>query len=125
MRLALIIITLLIILPTNNVLGMETHSVHIEWDFDHNSVPISKKLTAYRLYKDGVKVCQFDYPHDFEGDCEFISHSGLYNFNLTAVFDDKTESLRSDPFPFLLSDKELPKKVQWLITVLSLLLLED
>ena len=122
MRFILIIITLLTILPTSNVVGMENHSIHIEWNFDHNSVPIDIELTAYRLYKDGVKVCQFDYPHDFKGDCEFASNNGYFDFTLTAVFDNTIESPKSAPFTFLLGGRKISEKVQIPIAVLNLLL---
>ncbi|MBN4071644.1 hypothetical protein JYT30_00615 [Desulfotalea psychrophila] len=101
---------------------METHSIHLKWDFDHNSVPLDAELTAYRLYKDGIKVCQFDYPYDFEGNCEFVSDNGYFNFTLTAVFDNKLESQKSAPFRLLLGKEEVPRTSMIPVAVLSLLL---
>ena len=88
---------------------MSTHSIHIEWDYDQYSAPVDSELAAYRLYKEGVKACQFDYPYDFAGDCTFASNDGLFNFTLTAIFEDGSESPHSAPFPFLLGSIEAPK----------------
>ncbi len=126
MRLLLIITALFITLSANNAFGMvPTHSIHIEWNFEHNSLSADKELTAYRLYKSGTRVCQFDSPYDYEGDCEFTSNNGLFYFSLTAVFEDGTETRKSAAFPFYLGSKETPAKVQGLPTVLGLLLLND
>ena len=94
--------TLLVLLPVGNVLAMPTHSIHLEWDFDQYSAPVDSELSAYRLYKDGVKTCQFDFPYDYAGDCNFTSNNGLFTFTLTAIFEDGTESPHSAPFPFQL-----------------------
>lgn len=92
----------LIILHAGSASAMATHSVHIEWDYDPYTAPVNEELSSYRLYKEGVQVCQFDTPYAYEGDCEFMSDSGLYNFSLTAVFADGTESPLSTAIPFLL-----------------------
>jgi len=93
---------LMIFLPASNLLAMVSHSIHIEWDFESQDIPDDLELSAYRLYQEGNQVCQFDSPYDFEGDCEFQSNDGRYNFTMTAVFDDGSESPGSAPFPFLL-----------------------
>lgn len=98
--------TLLIVLPASNVLALTSHSIHIEWDYESYLAPIDAELSAYRLYKEGMQVCQFNYPYDFEGDCDFESDNGLFDFTLTAVYDDGTESPHSAPFPFLLGPKK-------------------
>ena len=112
--------TLLILLPAGNILAMSTHSIHLEWDYDQYSSSVDSELSAYRLYKDGVKTCQFDYPYDFAGDCNFASNNGLFNFTLTAVFEDGTESPQSAPFPFRLGPNTPNTKA--LPAVFSLLL---
>ncbi|HIP39357.1 MAG TPA: hypothetical protein EYG88_08280 [Desulfocapsa sulfexigens] len=96
------------------------HSIHIEWDYDQSSAPTGLELESYRLYKDGVQICEFDRPYDFEGDCVFVSDNGLYNFNLTAVFNDGSESPLSEAFPFLLGPKKANTGV--ILAVLGLLL---
>jgi len=113
--------TLMIVLPANNLLATEPQSIHIEWDFDSQGIPDGLELSAYRLYQEGNQVCQFDSPYDFAGDCEFQSNSGRYNFTLTAVFDDGSESPGSASFPFVLGtgSKMQPGA---LLAVLSLLL---
>lgn len=96
------------------------HSIHIEWDYDQSSIPENLELSAYRLYQEGIQVCQFDYPYNFEDNCEFQSENGTYNFTLTAVFDDGSESPESEPFPFLLGPKKANRGV--ILAVLGLLL---
>lgn len=96
------------------------HSIHIEWDYDQSSIPENLELSAYRLYKEGVQICQFDSPYDFAGDCEFTSENGVFNFNLSAVYDDGSESPLSAPFPFQLGRAKA--NTGTLIAVLGLLL---
>ena len=119
-RFLTLLTALLIILPANNLLAMVSHSIHIKWDYESQDVPDGLELSAYRLYQEGNQVCQFDSPYDFEGNCEFQSDNGRYNFTLTAVFDDGSESPGSAPFPFLLGiDNKAQASV---IAVLGLLL---
>ncbi len=116
-----VLTVLTIILPVSNLFAMVNHSIHIEWDYETYSAPENLELSAYRLYKEGVQVCQFDYPYDFAGDCEFQSENGRFNFTLTAVFDDGSESPSSTPFPFLLgTDRKAQTGV--MLAVLGLLL---
>jgi hypothetical protein len=110
-----------IILPASNCFATVNHSIHIEWDYETYLAPEGLELTAYRLYKEGVEVCQFDYPDDFAGDCEFQSENGRFNFTLTAVFDDGSESPESAPFPFLLGT-DRGAQTGALLAVLGLLL---
>lgn len=98
----IILTTLLIFLSAGNLSAATAHSIHIEWNYDQYSAPIDSELSAYRLYKNGIKVCQFDYPYDYAGNCKIISEDGLFKFTLTAVFEDGTESPHSAPFPFFL-----------------------
>jgi hypothetical protein len=109
MRLLILITTVLIILPASNVQGMATHSIHIEWTYALYPVPTDVALSAYHLYKDGTKVCQFDTPYTLKGDCEFASNNGLFTFTLTAVFEDGTVNPRSAPFPFFLGNSGATK----------------
>ncbi len=113
---------LLITLHTGNLMAMVNHSIHIEWDYDFYSVPVEAEISAYRLYKEGVQICEFDTPYEFEGDCEFTSDNGLYDFNLTAVFEDGSESPSSAPFPFLLGTEEPKPNMRVILAVLKILL---
>ena len=109
-----------IILPVSNCFAIVNHSIHIEWDYETYLVPEGLELTGYRLYKEGAEVCQLDYPSDFAGNCEFQSENGQFNFTLTAVFDDGSESPSSVPFPYFLGPKEANAGV--ILAVLGLLL---
>ncbi len=112
----------MIVLHAGSLMAMVNHSIHIEWDYEAYSAPIEAELSGYRLYKEGVQICQFDRPYDFEGDCEFTSDNGLYNFNLTAIFDDGSESPPSAPFPFLLGTEKPRPNVKVILAVLKILL---
>jgi len=120
-RFLALLTTLLIILPVSNVVAMTTHSIHLEWDYESYTAPVNAELSSYLLYKDGVKVCQFDSPYDFEGDCEILSENGVFDFTLSAVFDDGTESPQSAPFSFMLGSNR-NAQTGALIAVLGLLL---
>ena len=119
-RFAGILTFLMIILYAGISSAAVNHSIHIEWDYDLASIPENVELLSYRLYKEGQQICQFDNPYDYTGDCEFMSDNGLYNFNLTAVFDDGSESPLSAPFPFQLGQKKANTGA--LLAVLGLLL---
>lgn len=122
-RLYSIIIFLAVVFYAGFAFAAVNHSIHIEWDYDPYGGTTEAELESYRLYKNGVQICQFDTPYDYEGDCEFTSENGLFNFNLTAVFDDGSESPLSAPFPFQLGPTKANPGV--ILATLSLLLNKD
>lgn len=75
--------------------------LQINFSFDP---PEGKTIAAYRLYKDGHLVCEENTDEDNNLICEFESNAGTYNFTLSALYDDDTESGRSAPFPYSLYD---------------------
>ena len=59
-----------------------------------------RTLTGYRLYRDGQKVCETSDPTASQMTCQFMTEDGIYNFTLTALFSDGTESIPSPPYKF-------------------------
>ncbi|WP_457575203.1 PKD domain-containing protein [Desulfomarina sp.] len=84
-----------------------SHDIHIEWSFDDQSVE-GKTLVGYNLYKEGIKVCSDDSPADKKMDCVIVSEPGTYNFTLTALYSDYSESPHSPPYSFQLGTEQPP-----------------
>ena len=93
------------------VVCAKEYSIHIQFHYSTNAIP-GKQVFGYNLYKDGVEVCQTGYTdteiQDFE--CSFESPGGSFSFTLTALFDDRTESPHSAPFPLFLVDESMVVK---------------
>ena len=81
----------------------EIVNIHVEWSYDPQ-ITDECLLSGYSLYQEGVKVCTSDTPGDRAMDCSFVSQPGTYNFTLTALCDDGSESPHSEPFAFTLSE---------------------
>ena len=75
------------------------HTLDIEFTFPGPGDPNSQ-LLGYRLYKEGVQVCETDNPAATSITCDFSSEDGTYNFTLTAFYDGNLESPPSPEFPF-------------------------
>lgn len=76
---------------------------HIQINFSFNSQ--GKEVTSYRLYKEGELVCEDNTDDQNVLTCIFDSNAGKFDFTLTALYKDETESLHSPPFPFSLFDQ--------------------
>jgi PKD repeat protein len=78
-----------------------TQSIHVEWGYTPPSEPT---VTGFKLYQEGVFVCQIQDPNASAMDCEVTLTAATTNFTLTASFSDGTESPHSAPFPFTSAD---------------------
>lgn len=76
----------------------EVRSIHAEWD--SYTPPEERSLNGFKLYQEGVFVCQIDDPGATAMDCTVTLASDPTNFTLTAMFADGTESPHSAPFAF-------------------------
>jgi len=74
-----------------------THTLAIEYTF---SPPNIAGLThvGYLLYKDGQPVCETTETTATPFYCDVISEEGTFNFTLTALYSDDSESPHSAPF---------------------------
>ncbi len=77
-----------------------TQSIHVEWGYTPPSEPA---VTGFKLYQEGIFVCQTNDPAATAMDCQVTLTSETTNFTLTATFSDNTESPHSAPFAFSLN----------------------
>lgn len=82
--------------------GAAERNLAIDFSFDA-PVDSTKQLLGYRLYKEGVQVCTANQPSIAKMDCALLTEDGTFNFTLTAYYDDKSESLPSPSYPFVVS----------------------
>lgn len=82
----------------------------IEFSFDSYSVS-DKSLLGYRLYIDGVQACEKMQVDGQTITCSIDIEDGTYQFTLSALYSDDTESPRSPPFPFSIGNAPLPGDV--------------
>lgn len=79
----------------------------IEFSFDSYAVP-EKSLMGYRLYIDGVPACEKMQIDGQTITCSIDIEDGTYQFTLSALYSDNSESPRSPPFPFTIGEVSLP-----------------
>ena len=72
-------------------------SIHIEWGYTPPSEP---EVSGFKLYQEGVFVCETDVLSTTSMDCEVTLSAATTTFTLTAAFVDGTESPHSAPFAF-------------------------
>lgn len=79
--------------------------MEIEFSFSAPDDP-ARQLSGYRLYQEGTQVCQTDDPNEtselgvYRITCEFLTETGTFDFTLTALYSDGSESPQSPAFPF-------------------------
>ncbi len=84
-------------------------NIHLEWTYD--DIPIDGKIIeGYNLYMEGNQVCTTDPEDDITSptkimDCIFEAESGTFNFTLTTLFSDGSESPHSPPYQFNLGEE--------------------
>jgi len=73
-------------------------SIQVEWGYEP---PTDLIATGFRLYQEGVEVCEWAVPTIRTGDCDVILTQKSTSFTLTATFSDGQESPHSDPYIFV------------------------
>lgn len=101
MKNVLLIFLLLLAMPTLSM-GTTGHTIEIEFSFTP-SYDSQNPLLGYRLYKESEPVCDTSVPDSNVISCDITSEDGTFDFTLTALYSDNTESPSSPPFPFTLS----------------------
>lgn len=81
----------------------DARSIHVEWGYTSPSEP---EVTGFKLYQEGIAVCQVLDPSATAMDCEVTLTATTTNFTLTATFADDTESPHSAPFAFTTGDED-------------------
>ncbi|MDX9841719.1 MAG: PKD domain-containing protein, partial [Desulfobulbus sp.] len=91
-----LLLTLLCCLLPTFAAAATSQNIHVEWDF---TAPSKPGVTGFKLYQDGVHVCQTQDPMATTMDCTVSANTDTAKFTLTATFSDGTESPHSSPFP--------------------------
>lgn len=73
-------------------------SITAEWGYD---APADLVLTGFRMYQEGVAVCDFTGPDLRTGTCNILLLKRSTPFTLTAVFASGEESPHSDAYVLL------------------------
>lgn len=106
-RVALLVAFALLSLPVLAGAAINDHTIQIEFIFDYQAIT-DKTVTGYRLYKEGELVCETYSPEAQYFDCVVTSSTGVFDFTLTASYDNGTESPHSAPFPLTILDETSP-----------------
>ncbi|SHO51449.1 PKD domain-containing protein [Desulfopila aestuarii] len=82
-------------------------SLDIALSFDPTAAP-EKTLAGYKLFEDSLQVCITSDPTATSITCQFITANGTHTYELAAHYTDGTDSLKSPPFEFTISDSPSP-----------------
>ena len=96
----LLLILLCTLLPTYASAAI-SQTIQAEWN--SYTPPEGRTVTAFKLYQEGISVCQTTIQAATAMDCTVTLTSDTTSFTLTAVLDDGTESPHSSPTPFTLT----------------------
>ncbi len=86
----LFFLLLLFLIPTISN-GAATHTLNVEFSFTAPTSP-TKQLLGYRLYKEGVQICETNAPSASVVTCDLLTEDGTFGFTLTARYSDGSES---------------------------------
>lgn len=64
------------------------------------TAPTDKTLSGFKLYRDGILVCQTNVPTAKTMDCDVTFTKSVNDFTLSATFADNTESPHSPKYTF-------------------------
>ncbi len=90
---------LLCLLPIDSHALLQDYAVQANFSFDAPSIT-EKQVLAYRLYKDAELACENGPVAPQVLDCSITTEPGTYDFTLTALYNDGSQSPHSAPFPF-------------------------
>ena len=103
----LLFILLCTLLPTYASAAI-SQTIQAEWN--SYTPPEGRTVTAFKLYQEGISVCQTTIQAATAMDCTVTLTSDTTSFTLTAVLDDGTESPHSSPTPFTLTTSSNPQE---------------
>ncbi len=91
--------------------GLEPSEVHggqydiqVDFAFDSTADP-DKQVSGYRLYQEGNPACDSNSYDLASMTCLIASEPGTYNFTMSALYSDGSESPQSLPFPFTINQE--------------------
>jgi len=89
---------------TNNLYAA-VHEYEIQVDYSFNTLAVpDKEVIGYRLFKENDEIYYSEPTETQTITCAVLSESGTYNFYLSAVYNDTSESPLSDPFQYTLPE---------------------
>ncbi len=89
---------------TNNLYAA-VHEYEIQVDYSFNTLAVSDKdVIGYRLFKENDEIYYSEPTETQTITCSVLSESGTYNFYLSAVYNDSSDSPLSDPFQYTLPE---------------------
>jgi len=92
------LLALLLVPSTLLAVPSWNRGISIEWGYEP---PADVILSGFKLYQEGVPVCEFGTPTLRSGACEVILTKRTTPFTLTAAFIDGTESPHSEAYNFV------------------------
>jgi PKD repeat protein len=96
-KLLFLLIVLLAFPPIS--IGGEMRTLEIELSFTAPD-DLTNQFLGYRLYMEGIQVCETADQSVSKIACVFSSKEGTFDFTVAAYYSDNTESPPSPPFPF-------------------------
>ncbi len=88
---------------TKTDLPEKKHNIYVSFNIDTESI-VDKRISGFRLYKEGKLICETRDPKSTSIDCDFSTQGGSFLFTMTTYFEDGSESMHSKPFAFTVPD---------------------
>ena len=80
------------------------YNIQVDFSFDTDADP-EKQVVGYRLYQEETPVCESDSSDQKFIACLLTSEPGTFNFTMSALYSDQSESPQSEPFIFAFTDQ--------------------
>jgi hypothetical protein len=91
------IIILIFCLMPAHLFASQNRSLYIEFSYEEPDIP-GVEVSGFRLYKDGVQVCQINSYYSQSFECEFQSGNGKFDFTLAPLFSNNSVGPTSKPY---------------------------
>ncbi len=101
--LVILFITLMCLMSPVYADILSKQDIHIEWTYDFQPKE-GEELQGFKMYMEGIPVCEWDDPLIRTGDCVFYAENGEHSFYLSAV-SSIGESPQSPAYGFTLEEK--------------------
>jgi PKD repeat protein len=96
-------LSLCLLVTANVYAAVNQYDIQVDYSFDTGAVS-GKEVSGYRLYKEADQVCDAELTELQSFTCKVTGESGDYNFFLSALYRDGTESPKSSAFTFTIPE---------------------
>ena len=96
------------LLPGKGNAAVQVFEISVEFSYDTGAVP-GKEVSGYRLYREGTPLCAAGAVQPQVISC-MVDSPGTYDFTMSVLYNDNTESPQSAPFQFSVADEHLALK---------------